>query len=251
MNQASENYTPGYTPNALDFMSRRTVESHAAFFLPRLQAGMRLLDCGCGPGGITIGLARRVSPGEVVGVDVGGEQLERARERASAANVRATFREASVYSLPFPEAHFDAVFSHALVEHLAEPIKALAEVGRVLKPGGCVGLRSPDWAGFVLHPWSEKLARALAEYQAVQQANGGDVFAGRKLAAWLRQAQFARIQSSAAYKIYPSAALIADYLALQLDAKGRSDAAGILRAWAKEPDAMFAQAWFEAVAHKS
>ena len=199
---------------------------------------MRLLDCGCGPGGITIGLARRVSPGEVVGVDVGGEQLERARERASAANVRATFREASVYSLPFPEAHFDAVFSHALVEHLAEPIKALAEVNRVLKPGGCVGLRSPDWGGFVLHPWSEKLARAMAEYQAVQQANGGDVFAGRKLAGgW--DGTVSRIQSSAAYEIYPSAALIADYLALQLDAKGRSDAAGILRASAKEPDAMF------------
>jgi hypothetical protein len=67
----------------------------------------------------------------------------------------------------------------------------------------------------------------------------------------LRQAQFARIQSSATYEIYPSAALIADYLALQLDANACSDAAGIFRAWAQEPDAMFAQAWFEAVAHKS
>ncbi len=43
MNQARESYTPGYTPNALDFMSRRTAESHAAFFfLPHLKAA-----CGC------------------------------------------------------------------------------------------------------------------------------------------------------------------------------------------------------------
>jgi hypothetical protein len=38
MNQTRENYTPGYTPNAVDFMSRRTAESHAAFFLPHLKA---------------------------------------------------------------------------------------------------------------------------------------------------------------------------------------------------------------------
>jgi len=153
------------------------------------------------------------------------------------------FREASVYALPFPDADFDAVFSHALFEHLADPLT-------VLKPSGCVGLRSPDWGGFVLHPWSEKLANALADYQAVQRSNGGDVFAGRKLAAWLRQAQFARAQASAAYEIYPSAALIADYLAAQLDAKGCGESAAILRDWAKEPDAMFAQAWFEAIGYK-
>src|SRR5688572_25071729 len=123
MNQARENYTPGYTLNALDFMSRRTAESHAAFFLPHLKPGMRLLDCGCGPGGITVGLANCVAPGEVIGIDVGGAPLEAARERASAANVQVAFREASIYSLPFPDAHFDAVFSHALFEHLAEPLK--------------------------------------------------------------------------------------------------------------------------------
>lgn len=250
MNQAGESYTPGYTPNALDFMSRRTAESHAAFFLPQLKAGMRLLDCGCGPGGITIGLAQRVSPGEVTGIDVGGVQLERARERAGAANVHVTFREASVYALPFPDAEFDAVFSHALFEHLTEPLKALGEILRVLKPNGCVGLRSPDWGGFVLHPWSEKLANALADYQAKQRANGGDVFAGRKLSAWLRQAQLTRIEASAAYEIYPSAVLIADYLAQQLDSNGRDESAAVLRNWAKEPDAMFAQAWFEAIGYK-
>jgi ubiquinone/menaquinone biosynthesis C-methylase UbiE len=250
MNQARENYTPGYTPNALDFTSRRTAESHAAFFLPHLKAGMRLLDCGCGPGGITVELAQRVSPGDVIAIDLGGVQLERARDRASAANAHVTFREASVYSLPFRDAEFDAVFSHALFEHLAEPLKALEEIRRVLKPGGCVGLRSPDWGGFVLHPWSEKLASALVDYQAMQRANGGDVFAGRKLAAWLRQAQFARIHASAAYEIYPSAAFIADYLAQQLDSNRRDESAAALRDWAKEPDAMFAQAWFEAIGYK-
>jgi ubiquinone/menaquinone biosynthesis C-methylase UbiE len=183
MNPAHENYTPGYTLNAVDFMSRRTAESHAAFFLPRLKPGLRLLDCGCGPGGITVGLAQRVSPGEVIGIDLGGAQLERARQRASETGVRVTFREASVYALPFAEAAFDAVFSHALFEHLAEPLKALAEIRRVLKPDGCVGLRSPDWGGFVLHPWSDPVAEALADYQALQRANGGDVLAGRKLAA--------------------------------------------------------------------
>src|SRR6185369_10071020 len=163
--------------------------------------------------------------GEVIGIDVGEAQLERARDRATAANVRVTFREASVYALPFRDAEFDAVFSHALFEHLVEPLKGLEEIHRVLKPGGCVGLRSPDWGGFVLHPWSEKLGDALTDYQAMQRSNGGDVFAGRKLAAWLRQTQFARMQASAAYEIYPSAALIADYLAQQLDSSGRDKSA--------------------------
>jgi len=250
MNQAREVYTPGYTPNALDFMSRRTAESHANFFLPHLNAGMRLLDCGCGPGGITIGLAQRVRPGEVTGIDLGGAQLDRARERASGANIHVTFRDASVYALPFRDSEFHAVFSHALFEHLADPVKALEEIRRVLKPGGCVGLRSPDWGGFVLHPWSEKLAKALTDYQALQRTNGGDVFAGRKLAAWLRQAQFARVQPSAEYEIYPRAEFIADYLAQQLDSNGRDESAAHLRNWAKEPDAMFAQAWFEAIGYK-
>ena len=70
---------------------------------------MRLLDVGCGPGSITLGLAEAVAPGEVVGVDLQPAQVEQARALAAergVANVR--FEVASAYALPFPDAAFDA-----------------------------------------------------------------------------------------------------------------------------------------------
>jgi hypothetical protein len=86
---------------------------------------------------------------------------------------------------------------------------------------------------------------------ASKNPNGGDVFAGRKLAAWLREASFSKIQSSATYEIYPSTALIADYLAVQLKAKGQGESAKAFRDWAGEPGALFAQAWFEVIGSKA
>ena len=53
-------YTPGHTANAVTFMAQRRAATHAAFFLPQLKAGMRLLDCGCGPGTITLDLAQHL-----------------------------------------------------------------------------------------------------------------------------------------------------------------------------------------------
>jgi ubiquinone/menaquinone biosynthesis C-methylase UbiE len=56
----------------------RRAESHAAFFTPYLALGMRVLDCGCGPGSITCDLARIVAPGEVVGIDFNPKAVETA-----------------------------------------------------------------------------------------------------------------------------------------------------------------------------
>jgi ubiquinone/menaquinone biosynthesis C-methylase UbiE len=252
-----ETYTPGYTANASDFMAQRRAATHAAFFTLRLRSGMHLLDCGCGPGTLTVDLAEIVAPGEVVGVDREATQVEAAQTLARRRGVNARFEAASVYELPFPDWQFDAAFSHALFEHLGEPLRALDELKRVLKPGGFAGLRSPDWGGFLIHPSTEPLDQAIAFYKDLQTANGGDVTAGRKLGSWLRQAGFRNVTMSAAYEIYREPTQIAEYLARQIEpardarpeagSEHRMSMAAELRRWSSNPDAFFAQAWCEAV----
>lgn len=74
-----EYYTGGENSWHNRIMRRRTAESHAAFFLLHLGSGMSLIDCGCGPGAITPGLAETVRPGRVVGVDISESDIQKAR----------------------------------------------------------------------------------------------------------------------------------------------------------------------------
>lgn len=247
----SESYTPGHSQIAADFMARRTLESHGSFFLPYLEPGISVLDCGCGPGSITLGIAARAAPGQVVGVDFARSQVERAAAQAAREGVRhVRFVAATCYALPLVNAAFDRVFSHALLEHLGDPVRALRELYRVLKPGGVIGLCSPDWGGFILSPPSPELTRAVAAYMVLQSQNGGDTGAGRKLGVHLRAAGFEAVSMAARYECYPSLAFIGEYLAVQLERAGDSASAEVFRGWSRRSDGMFAQAWVSAVAVK-
>ncbi|HVU37341.1 MAG TPA: methyltransferase domain-containing protein [Opitutales bacterium] len=259
-----DRYMPGYTPRIVSFMTRRSAETHAAFFLPHLQPGMRLLDCGCGPGTITRGLAARVTPGEAVGIDLEASQLELARaEPGSPANLH--YVQAGIYALPFPDAYFDAVFSHAVFEHIAEPVRAAGEIHRVLKPGGVAGLCSPDWDGFIFAPEEENLLAATKLFRRIQEAQGGDTRAGRHLGGWLREAGFSAVKVSARYECQEDLHVMGDFLCDRLErapqqddiyARGWADAAALekmlqaIRAWEKQPDGLFALAWVQAVARR-
>jgi SAM-dependent methyltransferase len=248
MNTNVETYTPGHSANAVAFMSRRRALTHAAFFTPLLRPGMRLLDCGCGPGTITLDLARVVYPGEVVGIDSASDQMVRSQDIAHEHHLPLRFQVGTVYELPFPEASFDAAFAHGLLEHLREPVAALREVRRVVRPGGFFGARSPDWGGFLLHPYPDEIAAAIARYEELMRANGGDPHGGRALPAWLKEAGFSRILRSATYEIYEDPRFIAEYIATQLDPVAEKSAAAVRR-WSADPDAMFAQAWVEAIGY--
>jgi SAM-dependent methyltransferase len=247
----AETYTPGHTENASEFMARRTLASHGAFFVPHLWPGLSLLDCGCGPGSMTVGIAERLDPGAVIGVDFAPAQIARARQAAARdgrRNVR--FETGNIYSLPFESGRFERVFSHALIEHLADPQRALREMYRVLAPGGVIGVCSPDWGGFLLSPPSPALSRAVDAYVALQSGNGGNVQAGRSLGLYLAAAGFEAVQLSARYECYDPREPIAEYLGRQLEEAGDAASASVLRDWCREKPGMFAQAWVSTVARK-
>ncbi len=247
----SETYTPGYSAAAEAFMERRRLEPNGAFFLPFLKSGLAVLDCGCGPGTITRDIARRIAPGRVVGLDFNLSQVERASRDAQSEGLRnAEFRQGSVYELPFTGDSFDAVFSHALLEHLREPARAMAEFKRVLKPGGVVGVCTPDWGGFLVAPPSEEMVDAFEAYKDLQNANGGDVCCGRKLGSYASDAGFVDVRMASRYENYDPLTTIGDFLATNFEEVGDAKRAATWRRWGRAPNGMFSQAWVACTARK-
>jgi len=246
-----ERYTLGYDAPALAFVSRRTLQSHGSFFIEHLKEGMQVLDAGCGPGSITAGIAERIGSGQVTGVDLSESQVSQAvRACAERGLSNVQFRAGSAYELPFADASFDALFSHALVEHLADPLRAMREFFRVLKPGGVMGVVTPDWDGFLVGPLSTALMDAINAYKALQIANGGDVNIGHKLSQYAVDAGFVEVTQRARYENFEPVSIIVDLLCAQLERAGRVEQAQTLRAWERVPHAMFAEAWVACVAHR-
>ena len=170
-------YSVGYGPHAHHWHVQRNAAERANFLLPHLRPGMRLLDCGCGPGSITLGLAAVVAPGQVLGIDRERRQVERARSLAAdQGQANTCFILGDLCVLPFPGTSFDAVFAHNVLEHLSDPLNTLKEMRHVLKPGGVVGVRDPDYgAGFWVPstPLLEETSRLLLR---VREQNGGSPY---------------------------------------------------------------------------
>ena len=98
-----------------------------------------MLDVGCGTGTLAIEVARRAGrAGRVAGVDPSTQQIARARSKAARRNVPIDFQIGVIEHLPFPDQTFDVVLSTLMMHHLPDPLKrqGLAEIARVLKPGG-------------------------------------------------------------------------------------------------------------------
>jgi SAM-dependent methyltransferase len=101
--------------------------------------GARVLEVGCGPGRLSILLARQHGL-EVTGLDLDPAMVERARanavRRAGEHGRKPSFLVGDVASLAFPDRSFDLVVSTLSMHHWADPMAGLAELGRVLRPGG-------------------------------------------------------------------------------------------------------------------
>ena len=111
-----------------------------------LRAGSRVLDVACGAGNTALAAARRFA--EVVGVDYVPALLARGRERAAAERLPVAFQEGDAEALPFPDASFDVVLSTFGVMFAPDQAQAAAELLRVCRPGGTIGLANWTPEGF-------------------------------------------------------------------------------------------------------
>ena len=201
-------YTHGHSAAVLSAHSRRGAADSAAYLLVHLRAGMDLLDVGCGPASITADLAERVAPGRVVALDAAAGALEAARatlsDRGLSEQVEVT--SGDVMALPCEDASFDVVHAHQVLQHLADPVGALAEMRRVTRPGGIVAVRDAVYSAMTWFPEPSGMEQWRSVYMSTARANGGEPDAGSRLLSWARAAGFTDVTASASTWCYATPA---------------------------------------------
>ena len=157
-------------------------------------AGSRVLEVGCGVGAQTVALARRHPKARITAIDISAASLAQARMRVSEAGLtNVDFLQSDIHALPFGPSSFDHVFVCFVLEHLPDPVRALALLKPLLRPGGTLTVVEGDHGSAYLHPDSEPARAAIACLVELQRRRGGDALIGRRLYPLLRQTGFASV----------------------------------------------------------
>ncbi len=264
-----QNYTMGYNEEFQVLLRRRSAANNAAHLLPRLSSGMSLLDVGCGPGTISMGLADAVSPGEFIGVDIEESQVEMARAAASAGGHKnAKFQVADAVTLPFESNSFDVVHSHATIMHVPDASAAVAEMMRVLKPGGIISSRDMILSSCFTEPRHGDFDNAWLVFGKLLSANGGHPEMGKEIKGVLHATGFSDIAASASFECFAAKEdvdffhgfaqgwFFADQTMAAAQKHGVASAEdmdrwrGLLDQWQADPAAFSTIAWGEALGVK-
>ena len=218
-----------------------------------VSAGMRVVDVGCGPGALTVELARRAGVESVAGIDPAPGFAAACRERVPGADIR----EGVAEELPWGDGEFDAALSSLVVAWMADADQGIREMARVTRPGGTVAACMWDFAGggmtMIATFWraARSLDPSLAEGRAPVGGTAGDI-AQRMRRAGLQDVTETTIDASVDYADFddywdpftdgggPSSGA---YLA-KLDADGRARLREACRALLPEGSfTLRAQAW--------
>ena len=217
-NSPVHNYTMGYSEEFLQLLDRRNAANSAGYLLPHLQPGMRLMDLGCGPGTISVGLATAVSPGEVHGIDMEESQIGLAKSAARAGgHSNVTFHVGNALSLPFEDNFFDVVHAHAVVMHIPDTSGVLSEVKRVLKLGGVFASRDLIGESSFIEPGTDGLREAWNVFTNLMRGNGAHPEIGKEFKGILLDAGFTDIRCSASFDSYGTTEDLAFYYGFIID----------------------------------
>lgn len=196
-------YTTDHSTSVLSTHSWRTAQNSAPHLLPYIKPDMKILDVGCGPGSISIDLAKLVPTGHVTGVEYVSDPLEGARKLAQEAGVsNITFKTGDIHALPFEDSSFDIVHAHQVLQHIGDPILALREMKRVAKVGGMVVCR--ESASMTWYPPNEGIQLWKDLTGKMGREKGGNPHPGSMIHVWAEKGGFklADVQRSAGTWLY-------------------------------------------------
>lgn len=161
----------------------------------RYQPGSLVLEAGCGVGAQTMFLARNSPGAEFVSVDISADSLDRAHAHLSEEGLpNVSFCQADIETLPFPDGTFDHVFVCFTLEHLPDPIQALVNFRKVLKPGGTLMVIEGDHGSAIFHPDTAAAHHVIDCLVSLQHRAGGNALIGRELEHLLKDAGFLDIR---------------------------------------------------------
>lgn len=205
MSDPANKYFGTHKEHVLQFHGIRTLQDSAAYLISSLRPDMRVLDIGCGPGSITIDFAKHCPQGQAVGVEPTEAPLEKARQNAAKVGVQnVQFQVGHIHALDFPDATFDIVHAHQVVQYVSDPVAALREMRRVAKPGGFVAVRDWDCSSMTWYPNIEGMSLLRDVRLRHARSLGGEPDAGRRLLSWAIEAGFesSRIKRSSSTWLY-------------------------------------------------
>jgi SAM-dependent methyltransferase len=160
--------------------------------------GSTVLEAGCGVGAQTVTLAGRSPQARFTSIDVAAESIAEAERRVARAGItNVEFRRADIFDLPFGDATFDHVFVCFVLEHLSQPVAALAALGRLLRPGGTITVIEGDHGSAYFHPDSVAAHAAIRCQVELQGRAGGNALIGRQVYPLMVDAGFAAVRVSA------------------------------------------------------
>lgn len=224
---STPDYAHGHHSSVLASHATRSTANSCAYFLDRLSPGMTVLDIGCGPGSISLDLARIVGPtGRVVGIDFSSDAISHARETLAAApdsaDLNVEFYAGDVYALAenlelsrvFDDANFDVVHAHQVLQHVPDPVELLRLMGSWCSNSGFIAARDADYSAMTWFPVvnseeSETGRGGMEDWRATYIDTaidaGGDPDAGRKLKSWGLAAHLDVVSSTSSNWTYSTA----------------------------------------------
>ncbi len=160
-------------------------------------AGSQVLEAGCGIGAQTVILAKNSPHAGIISVDISADSLRRAGgmiQEECISNV--TFCQGDIFHLPFVPGTFDHIFVCFVLEHLAEPQRALEQLRPFLKKGGTITVIEGDHGSAFFHPESPFARKAIDCLVRLQREMGGNALIGRELYPLLSAAGFGKVHVS-------------------------------------------------------